>query len=62
MTRTLPILLSLCLAASIAGQTPVAHHVANLLPRDARIIETANVPVRAAKARTLVLWMKRHAE
>jgi hypothetical protein len=57
MTRTPPILVWLYLTASIAGQTPLSYRVADLLPSDARIIETANVPVRTAKARVLVLWM-----
>jgi hypothetical protein len=48
----------LYLSASIAGQNPLAHRAAALLPSDARIIETANVPVRTAKTRVLVLWMK----
>lgn len=58
MTRTAPILVWLYLAASIAGQAPLTHRVADLLPSDARIIETANVPVRTGKTRMLVLWMK----
>lgn len=45
-------------AATLAGQTPVTHGIAELLPSGARIIETARVPVHAAKARVLVLWMK----
>ena len=57
MTRTPPILVWLYLTASIAGQDPFARRVADLLPSDARIIETANVPLRTAKARVLVLWM-----
>ena len=58
MTRTLPILVWLYLTVSLAGQGPLAHRVENLLPSDARIIETANVAVRTAKARVLVLWMR----
>ena len=57
MTRTPPILVWLYLTASIAGQDSLAHRVADLLPSGARIIETANVPVRTAKTRVLVLWM-----
>ncbi len=58
MARTPPILVWLSLTASMAGQGLSTHRVADLLPSDARIIETANVPVRTAKARVLVLWMK----
>jgi hypothetical protein len=47
----------LYLMSSIAGQEPSVHRVAELLPSGARIIETANVPVRTAKPRVLVLWM-----
>jgi hypothetical protein len=57
LARTLPILVWLCLTASIVGQAPSRHRVPDLLPSDARIIETANVPVRTAKTRVLVLWM-----
>lgn len=56
-TRMPLILVWLYLTASIAGQTPLRHRVAELLPGDARIIETANVPVPSAKTRVLVLWM-----
>jgi hypothetical protein len=56
-TRTPPILVWLYLTASIAGQEPLAHSVASLLPSDARVIETAQVSIRAAKTRVLVLWM-----
>ena len=45
----------LYLTASIAGQTPLRHRVAELLPGDARIIETANVTIPSAKTRVLVL-------
>ena len=55
--RTPPILVLAVFHRSIAGQAP-RRALADLLPSDARIIETANVPVRAAKARVLVLWMK----
>jgi hypothetical protein len=55
--RTAPLLVWLYLTASIAGQTHLTHRVAELLPSDARIIEAANVPLHAAKARVLVLWM-----
>lgn len=41
----------------MAGQDPLAYRVADLLPSDARVIETASVPIRTAKARVLVLWM-----
>ena len=58
MTRTPPILFWLYLTASVAAQDPLAHRVADLLPSSARIIETANVPVRTGKTRVLVLWMK----
>jgi hypothetical protein len=58
MTRKPPILVWMCLAASVAGQDPLANRVADLLPSDARIIETASVPARTAKTRVLVLWMK----
>jgi len=44
----------LCLTASVAAQDGVAR----LLPRDAQIIETANIPVRGGKRRALTLWMK----
>uniref|UniRef100_Q01TE8 Uncharacterized protein n=1 Tax=Solibacter usitatus (strain Ellin6076) TaxID=234267 RepID=Q01TE8_SOLUE len=57
MTRTLPILVWICLTASVVGQRPLPHPVADLLPPDARIVETANVPLRSAKTRVLVLWM-----
>ncbi len=57
MTRMPLILVWLYLTTSIAGQTPLKHRVAKLLPDDARIIEMANVPVPGAKARVLVLWM-----
>jgi hypothetical protein len=52
-----PVLVWLYLTASIAGQVPLTHRVADLLPSDARIMETANVPVRTAQRRVLVLWM-----
>jgi hypothetical protein len=61
MTRALPILVWIYLTAALAelqGQGSMAHSVAGLLPSDARIIETATVPVRTAKARMLVLWMQ----
>jgi hypothetical protein len=57
MIRTPPIPVWLCLTASMAGQDPLANRVADLLPSDARIIETASVPVHTAKTRVLVLWM-----
>jgi hypothetical protein len=43
----------LCLTASIAAQDGVVR----LLPRDAQIVETANVPVRGGKRRVLTLWL-----
>jgi hypothetical protein len=43
----------LYLMASIAAQDGVGR----LLPRDAQVIETANVPVRDGKTRVLALWM-----
>jgi hypothetical protein len=55
MIRTPPILVWLCLTGSIAGQDSLAQRVADLLPNDARVIETAKVPV--TKPRVLVLWM-----
>ena len=58
MTRTLPILVWIYLTTALAGQNPVRHGIADLLPSDARIIETATVPVRTAKTRLLVLWMQ----
>ena len=58
MTRTLPILVWIYLTTALAGQGPVTHGVADLLPSGARIIETASVPARTAKARLLVLWMQ----
>ena len=58
MTRTLAILVWIYLTTALAGQNPVRHAVADLLPGDARIIETATVPVRTAKVRLLVLWMQ----
>lgn len=58
MTRTLPILVWIYLTTALAGQNPVRHGVADLLPSNARIIETATVPVRTAKTRLLVLWMQ----
>jgi len=57
VTRTPLTLVWLYLTASIAGQAPLTHRVADLLPSDARIIEVANVPVRSARTRVLVLWM-----
>jgi hypothetical protein len=53
MTTTPQVLIWLYLAALADGQD----RIARLLPRDARIIETAKVPVRLGKDRTLVLWM-----
>jgi hypothetical protein len=41
----------------MAGQDPLAYRVAELIPSDARIIETANVSVSTPKTRVLVLWM-----
>lgn len=58
IARTAPILVWVYFAASIAGQSLLTRGVPDLLPSDARIIETANVPVRTAKTRVLVLWMK----
>lgn len=57
LTRTLPIVAWLYLTASAAGQNPLANRVADILPRDARVVETASVPIRAGKTRVLVLWM-----
>ncbi len=57
MIRTPPILLSFYVAASVSAQALPTHHLAELLPGGARIIETANVPVRTGKTRALVLWM-----
>jgi hypothetical protein len=53
MTRMRPMLVWLYLTVSVAAQD----RVAGLLPRDARIIETANVQARSGKGRTLALWM-----
>ena len=47
----------LFLTASVAAQSPSTQRVADLLPKGAQIIETANVPVRAGRQRELVLWM-----
>ncbi len=57
MIKTPPLWIGLCLTASLAAQDSSAHRVADLLPGGARIIETAIVPVRTARTRTLVLWM-----
>jgi len=58
IARTLTITAWLLLAASAMGQDHSARPVADLLPHDARIIETANVPLRdTSKQRRLVLWM-----
>ena len=63
LTRTPPILVWLCLTASMYGQgastygqAPLAPRVAHLLPSNSRIIEIANVP-STGKPRALVLWM-----
>lgn len=58
MIRTLPLLVWLYLAASLFGQDPSASRVADLLPPDAQVIETASVATGTAKARMLVLWMR----
>ena len=58
MTKTPPILVGLYLAASLAGQRSATNRVSDLLPSDARIIETASVRVPTAKTRMLVLWMQ----
>ena len=54
MSRTLRLLGFLCLTAFVAAQD----RVKDLLPKDARVIETATVPARSGKARLLVLWME----
>lgn len=54
-----PVLLVLMLLGPrMFGQTAASQRVAGLLPKDAQIIESAKVPLRGAKKRTLVLWMK----
>ena len=58
MIPTPTILVWILLTAPMAGQPVLTNGLAELLPSDARIIETASVPVRAAKTRLLVLWMK----
>ncbi len=57
MTGRPQILVWICLTVSMAAQDPAANRFADILPRDARIIETANVPVSTLTTRVLVLWM-----
>lgn len=49
--------LGLSLTTPVAGQSHLEDRMAGLLPKDARIIEKANVDSRDGKARALVLWM-----
>lgn len=53
------LLAGLMLVTSARAQTAWPPKLLALLPKDARVIETANVPLNAGKKRELVLWMQK---
>jgi len=59
MTRMLlSTFIGLSMTAAVAGQNSLEDRIAELLPKDARIIEKADVRIGGGKARVLVLWME----
>jgi hypothetical protein len=50
-------LVCLYVAASAAAQDRLADHLSDLLPKDARVIETANIPLPGGRSRVLALWV-----